>query len=183
MPASKPRLRRRGSGRRRCSSRAIRRRSVRCRATPRSAEARRVNSCARSTRSAARWPRSPTRVSLHARFLNESKGPAVRALRQQMDKPAYARAALALLSAQPNLTIVARPRRRSHRRGGRGARVLLRRTAPATSHNAWSLRPERFSAERPFAATSVRAEGRFGEAPAIGLAAGARAAGLPDSAA
>src|SRR5262249_50306494 len=30
------------------------------------------------------------RCSLHARFLNESKGPAVRALRQQMDKPAYA---------------------------------------------------------------------------------------------
>ena len=29
------------------------------------------------------------RCSLHARFLNESKGPAVRALRQQMDKPAY----------------------------------------------------------------------------------------------
>src|SRR5579864_150428 len=46
------------------------------------------------------------RCSLHARFLNESKGPAVRALRQQMDKPAYARAALAELRAQPNLTIV-----------------------------------------------------------------------------
>ena len=34
------------------------------------------------------------RCSLHARFLNESKGPAVRALRQQMDKPAYARRAI-----------------------------------------------------------------------------------------
>ncbi len=44
--------------------------------------------------------------SLHARFLNESKGPAVRALRQQMDKPSYARTAIALLRAQPNLTIV-----------------------------------------------------------------------------
>src|SRR5580692_2648597 len=45
------------------------------------------------------------RCSLHARFLNESKGPAVRALRQQMDKPAYARLAIDELRAQPNLEI------------------------------------------------------------------------------
>src|SRR5579872_1765274 len=38
--------------------------------------------------------------SLHARFLNESKGPAVRALRQQMDKPAYARLAVEELRRQ-----------------------------------------------------------------------------------
>src|SRR5580704_19499641 len=46
------------------------------------------------------------RCSLHARFLNESKGPAVRALRQQMEKQAYAREAIAELRRQPNLTIV-----------------------------------------------------------------------------
>src|SRR5271170_7308072 len=46
------------------------------------------------------------RCSLHSRFLNDSKGPAVRALRQLMDKPAYARLALEVLRAQPNLTIV-----------------------------------------------------------------------------
>src|SRR5271155_487187 len=46
------------------------------------------------------------RCSLHARFLNESKGPAVRALRQQMDKPSYGRVATALLRAEPNLAIV-----------------------------------------------------------------------------
>ena len=39
------------------------------------------------------------RCSLHARFLNESKGPAVRALRQQMDKPAYRELATGLLRA------------------------------------------------------------------------------------
>ena len=44
--------------------------------------------------------------SLHARFLNESKGPSVRALRQQMDKPAYARVATRRSAAQPNLAIV-----------------------------------------------------------------------------
>src|SRR5579863_10208177 len=47
------------------------------------------------------------RCSLHSRFLNESKGPAVRALRQQMDKPSYARIAVEELRAVPNLTIVA----------------------------------------------------------------------------
>src|SRR5579864_8974702 len=46
------------------------------------------------------------RCSLHARFLNESKGPAVRALRQQMDKPSYARLAIDELRAQPGLHIV-----------------------------------------------------------------------------
>src|SRR5437588_8991728 len=45
------------------------------------------------------------RCSLHARFLNESKGPAVRALRAQADKPAYARLAIEVLRAQPNLRI------------------------------------------------------------------------------
>ena len=62
------------------------------------------------------------RCSLHARFLNESKGPAVRALRQQMDKPAYARAALDELRAQRNLVIVRGARRGSHRRSGRDPR-------------------------------------------------------------
>src|SRR5271165_5880685 len=47
------------------------------------------------------------RSSLHVRFLNESKGPAVRTLRAQADKPRYARLALEVLRAQPNLTIVA----------------------------------------------------------------------------
>src|SRR5215469_3634950 len=46
------------------------------------------------------------RCSLHARFLNESKGPAVRALRQQMDKPSYARLAIDELRAQLGLHIV-----------------------------------------------------------------------------
>src|SRR5271170_7622556 len=46
------------------------------------------------------------RCSLHARFLNESKGPAVLALRQLMDKPAYARLAVEVLRAEPLLSIV-----------------------------------------------------------------------------
>jgi len=45
-------------------------------------------------------------TSLHARFLNESKGPSVRALRVLADKPGYVRAARAVLARTPNLTIV-----------------------------------------------------------------------------
>src|ERR1700674_2528622 len=46
-------------------------------------------------------------TSLHARFLNESKGPSVRALRALADKPAYSRAARARLASQANLRVVA----------------------------------------------------------------------------
>jgi len=45
------------------------------------------------------------RSSLHARFLNESKGPAVRALRALADKERYAREATALLHSLQFLTI------------------------------------------------------------------------------
>jgi len=46
------------------------------------------------------------RVALHARFLNESRGPAVRALRIQADKEAYVRESTALLRGLRHLTIV-----------------------------------------------------------------------------
>src|SRR5271155_5874620 len=45
------------------------------------------------------------RCELHVRFLNESKGPSVRALRAQADKAAYVRVATELLRATPNLAI------------------------------------------------------------------------------
>ena len=116
--------------------------------------------------------------SLHARFLNESKGPAVRALRQQMDKPAYARAALALLSAQPNLTIarglvddliVEAGAVRGVLCAG-GARYLAKRVVLATGT---------FLGGKSFRGDVIRAEGRFGEPPAIGLAAALRRLGFP----
>ncbi len=118
------------------------------------------------------------RCSLHARFLNESKGPSVRALRQQMDKPAYAREAVALLRAQPNLEIVrglvedlivdAGAVRGVACAGGErifGATVVL---ATGT-----------FLGGKSFRGDVVRDEGRFGEAPAIGLAAALRRIGFP----
>lgn len=117
------------------------------------------------------------RCSLHARFLNESKGPAVRALRQQMDKPAYAREALALLREQRDLTIV---------------RALVD-DLMVNAHGIYGVRSDdgrEFRAKRVILATGtflggksfrgddVRAEGRFGEPPAIGLAASLRRLGF-----
>jgi tRNA uridine 5-carboxymethylaminomethyl modification enzyme len=106
--------------------------------------------------------------SLHARFLNESKGPAVRALRQQMDKPAYARRALAMLRTQPNLTIVAGMVDDLEVSAGRvrgvlcgdGARYGARSVVLATGT---------FLGGKTYRGDVVQDEGRFGERPAIGL--------------
>jgi tRNA uridine 5-carboxymethylaminomethyl modification enzyme len=116
--------------------------------------------------------------SVHSRFLNESKGPAVRALRQQMDKPAYARLAIAALRDQPNLEIV---------RGlvenlivdgdavraivcADGARYYARNVVLATGT---------FLGGKTFRGDVVQSEGRFGEPPAIGLSHALRAIGFP----
>jgi tRNA uridine 5-carboxymethylaminomethyl modification enzyme len=118
------------------------------------------------------------RNSLHARFLNESKGPAVRALRQLMDKPAYARAAIAELRAQPNLTIVAGMVEDLIVEVGAvagvictdGRRLYARRVVLATGT---------FLGGRTFSGEVVKDEGRFGEAPARGLAGTLRRLGFP----
>jgi tRNA uridine 5-carboxymethylaminomethyl modification enzyme len=118
------------------------------------------------------------RCSLHARFLNESKGPAVRALRQLMDKPAYGRLATAELHAQPNLTIVrglvdAIVVDTGEVRGVRcsdGGEYRARRVVLATGT---------FLGGKSFQGSIVRAEGRFGEPPAIGLAHSLRRLGFP----
>jgi tRNA uridine 5-carboxymethylaminomethyl modification enzyme len=118
------------------------------------------------------------RCSLHARFLNESKGPAVRALRQQMDKPAYAHLAIAELRAQPNLTIVRGLVEDLIVEGGaargaicaNGERYWARRIVLATGT---------FLGGKSFRGGVVQAEGRFGEAPAIGLADALRRLNFP----
>jgi tRNA uridine 5-carboxymethylaminomethyl modification enzyme len=118
------------------------------------------------------------RSSLHSRFLNESKGPAVRALRQQMDKPAYARQALEELRAQPGLEIVTGLVEDLVTSGGSvrgvvcagGERYYAARVVLATGT---------FLGGKTFRGDVVADEGRFGEAPAIGLAAALRRIGFP----
>jgi tRNA uridine 5-carboxymethylaminomethyl modification enzyme len=118
------------------------------------------------------------RCSLHARFLNESKGPAVRALRQQMDKPAYGKLATALLQAQNNLAIVRGLVEGLIVESGTvrgvvcagGERYHAKRVVLATGT---------FLGGKSFCGSVVRAEGRFGEAPARGLADELRRLGFP----
>jgi tRNA uridine 5-carboxymethylaminomethyl modification enzyme len=118
------------------------------------------------------------RCSLHARFLNESKGPAVRALRQQMDKPRYAALAIDVLAREPNLEIVAGLAEDMLVEGGAirgvacsdGRRYLANRVVLATGT---------FLGGKSFRGDVVLDEGRYGEAPAIGLAAALRRLGFP----
>src|SRR3984957_640654 len=118
------------------------------------------------------------RCSLHARFLNESKGPAVRALRQQMDKPAYRELATGLLHDTPNLEIVAGLVESLIVRNGevRGVRCAEGGTFSAKRV---ILATGTFLGGKSFCGETVRAEGRFGEAPAAGLAQALRELGFP----
>jgi tRNA uridine 5-carboxymethylaminomethyl modification enzyme len=118
------------------------------------------------------------RCSLHARFLNESKGPAVRALRQQMDKPAYARGAVEALTGQPNLAIERGFVEELIVEAGSVRGVICadgRRHYGATV----VLATGTFLGGKSFRGDDVRPEGRFGEAPALGLAESLRRLGFP----
>jgi tRNA uridine 5-carboxymethylaminomethyl modification enzyme len=118
------------------------------------------------------------RCSLHSRFLNESKGPAVRALRALADKPAYARTAIGTLRAQEQLHIVrglveALIVCANEVRGvicADGSRYYARRIVLATGT---------FLGGKTFRGDIVQREGRFGEAPAIGLSNALRTLGFP----
>ncbi len=116
--------------------------------------------------------------SLHSRFLNESKGPAVRALRAQADKPAYARLAIDTLRKQPRLSIV---------RGMVEAPILSAGAARGVTCADGSsyfarrivLATGTFLGGKTFRGDCVQSEGRFGEAPAMGLSHALRALGFP----
>ncbi len=116
--------------------------------------------------------------SLHARFLNESKGPAVRALRIQADKASYVRAATDLLRSLRHLTIVAGLVDALVVESGEirgvvtsdGATYRARRVVLATGT---------FLGGKIYRGEFVEAAGRVGEAPAIELARSLRALGFP----
>jgi tRNA uridine 5-carboxymethylaminomethyl modification enzyme len=117
------------------------------------------------------------RSSLHVRFLNESKGPAVRALRAQADKPRYAELAREVLRAQANLTIHQGMVEDLILEGGcvrgvvtaEGGRLFGRAVVLATGT---------FLGGRIFRGEHSEAAGRFGELPAIGLSAALRRLGF-----
>ena len=117
-------------------------------------------------------------TSLHARFLNESRGPSVRALRALADKPAYARAALAVAANQACLTIVPAMVEdlvvtEGAVRGvisGDGRVIRARNVVLATGT---------FLGAKTFRGDEVKSEGRFGELPAIGLSRALARYGFP----
>jgi len=117
-------------------------------------------------------------VALHARMLNESKGPSVRALRALADKPGYVRAARATLEGQPNLRVVAGMAEALEVAGGavRGVGLADGRTLRAPNV---VLATGTFLGGKTFRGDEVRAEGRFGEAPAVGLSGALARLGFP----
>jgi tRNA uridine 5-carboxymethylaminomethyl modification enzyme len=118
------------------------------------------------------------RVSLHARFLNESKGPSVRALRALADKPSYVRVASATIAAQPNLTVVRGMAEDLVVEAGAVRGVALAGGGVLRAPNV-VLATGTFLGGKTFRGDQVRDEGRFGEAPAIGLSGALARLGFP----
>jgi len=118
------------------------------------------------------------RASLHSRMLNESKGPAVWALRAQADKPAYARVARESLAAEPHLTIVAGMVEDLIMSAGAVRGVVC---ADGSTYHAPNvvLATGTFLGGTIFRGEHSEAAGRFGEAPSIGLSAALARAGFP----
>ncbi|MDQ6943373.1 MAG: tRNA uridine-5-carboxymethylaminomethyl(34) synthesis enzyme MnmG [Candidatus Eremiobacteraeota bacterium] len=118
------------------------------------------------------------RVSLHARFLNESKGPSVRALRALADKPGYVRVANETIAAQPHLAVVRGMAEDLVVAAGavRGVELADGRTLHAPNV---VLATGTFLGGKTFRGDEVRSEGRFGEAPAVGLSAALARLGFP----
>ncbi len=117
-------------------------------------------------------------TSMHARFLNESKGPSVRALRALADKPGYVRVSAAAVSAQPNLTIITGMADDLVVDDGtvRGVHLAAGQTLRARNV---VLATGTFLGGKTFRGDDVRDEGRFGEPPASGLSTTLRRLGFP----
>jgi len=118
------------------------------------------------------------RCELHVRVLNESKGPAVRALRAQADKAAYARIASETLRAQAHLTIVAGLVEELLVSAGR-VRGVVTAGGAAFRAPAIVLATGTFLGGRIFRGEYSAPAGRLGEAPALGLADALRRLGFP----
>ncbi|GAC1304263.1 MAG: tRNA uridine-5-carboxymethylaminomethyl(34) synthesis enzyme MnmG [Vulcanimicrobiaceae bacterium] len=118
------------------------------------------------------------RSSLHARFLNESKGPAVRALRAQADKERYAQEATALLHSVRNLTIVRGMVDDLAVRDG-AIRGVVTSDGRTFSARCVVLATGTFLGGRIVRGDESAPAGRLGEAPALELARALRRLGFP----
>jgi tRNA uridine 5-carboxymethylaminomethyl modification enzyme len=116
-------------------------------------------------------------TATHTRLLNTSKGPAVQAIRVQVDKTLYPRRMQALLSAQPALTLV--PGEVAALRSSAGA-VTGVRLGDGQELNARAviLATGTFLNGMTFVGAATAPAGRHGEAPATLLSASLVAHGL-----
>ena len=117
------------------------------------------------------------RTYLHTRWLNESKGPAVRALRSQADKAAYSARMRAAVEAQPGLAVLEDlvTDLVTDSDGIRG--VVLQNGTKVYSRQV-VLNSGTFMGGKLFAGESMQPGGRFGEGPTIGLSASLRRLGF-----
>src|SRR5471032_1226036 len=117
-------------------------------------------------------------TSVHARFLNESKGPSVRALRALADKPGYARVARETVFAQPHLTVVRGMAEDLVVDAGAVRGVVTGDGTVVRAKNV-VLATGTFLGAKTFRGDEVRSEGRFGEPPALGLSGALARLGFP----
>lgn len=115
---------------------------------------------------------------LHVRWLNESRGPAVRALRAQADKAAYARQMRTTIERQPNLTLLEAFVTDLQTDGGAIVGVIL---ADGSTIHARQvvLSAGTFMHGKMFSGEKSSAGGRVGEAPSLGLSDALRRLGFP----
>jgi tRNA uridine 5-carboxymethylaminomethyl modification enzyme len=114
---------------------------------------------------------------LHARWLNESRGPAVRALRSQADKRAYSRRMRSVVESQLGLTVV-EDLVTDLITDSSGVGGVSLQSGTIISARQIVLNSGTFMGGKLFAGESVTAGGRFGEAPTIGLSASLRRLGF-----
>ena len=115
---------------------------------------------------------------LHARWLNESRGPAVRALRSQADKGAYARHMQRAVQSQARLTIMEGLVAEITAGCGQVTGVVLQ-DGTTLSCGCVVMAAGTFMNGKMFAGERMTPGGRAGEAPSVGLGASLRRLGFP----
>ncbi|HEY7982251.1 MAG TPA: tRNA uridine-5-carboxymethylaminomethyl(34) synthesis enzyme MnmG [Candidatus Eremiobacteraceae bacterium] len=115
---------------------------------------------------------------VHARWLNESKGPAVRALRSQADKAAYAAKMQSTVSGQARLAVV-EDFVDDILTGADGIRGVVLHSGTTLRASNVVMAAGTFMGGTMFAGESAKPGGRIGEAPSTGLGAALRRIGFP----
>jgi tRNA uridine 5-carboxymethylaminomethyl modification enzyme len=115
---------------------------------------------------------------LHSRWLNESKGPAVRALRSQADKAAYAARMQATVASQLRLVVV-EDFVDDLIVGADGIQGVVLQSGTVYSARNVVMAAGTFMGGKMFAGERTRAGGRIGEAPSSGLGGALRRIGFP----